>query len=124
MLLRFCEVCGRVKTVRNDPYRFVTTTETAARGQRRLDKELIKIGEEELLNDCSANAVRMSSTLAAVVLRSAHRETEWLLHERQAAAGQGCRGPLTPFRHWRDDYDDDDIEVDGSAARRAATRMS
>ena len=103
----------------------VTTAETAARRRRCLDGEFAKIDEEWSLSDCSANAGRgkaaarapkATSVVSAVALRTAQQEAERLLHERQAAAGQGCRGPPAPYHRWRGHDDDGSTDGDSGAA--------
>ena len=67
---------------------------------------------------CLAKGRRLGSAGAVGIVRggppTAKEEVERLLRERQAVAGQGCRGPPAPYHSWRDDgdgTDGDDIAV-------------
>ncbi|KAE8779511.1 Importin subunit beta-1 [Hordeum vulgare] len=89
-------------------YRPVTTAKMTARRRRFLDGELAELGEEWSLSDGSANAGRdktaakvpeATPSLAATEHHMMQQEAEGLLHEREAAVGQGCRGPRASFRH-------------------------
>ncbi|XP_048541194.1 uncharacterized protein LOC125520342 [Triticum urartu] len=43
---------------------------------------------------------------APTVIDTTQEEVQWLLHDRQTAVGQGCRGGPTPYHRRRDDDDD------------------
>ena len=63
--------------------------------------------------------------MARTALRTVQEETKRHLRERQAAVGQGCHGPLEPFRCWRGVDGANDIggvEGQGGQAYEVVTR--
>lgn len=59
------------------------------------------------MGKAALRAPRASPALAAIALCTAQEEENRLLCERQATAGEGCRGGPAPFHCWRDDDDTD-----------------